>query len=105
MRLIHYVSKNLILNQGCSQKCYNNENIHVHNNKRVHHQEIFKIPSVLFNILFMFSIDWFTILGNRILVMLCLVGNIHTSALECSIIKRYTNAVYYYYIIIFINKF
>ena len=30
----------LILNQGCSQKCNNNENIHVDNNKSVHHQEI-----------------------------------------------------------------
>ena len=35
-----HVSKNLILNQGCSQKCNNNENIHVDNNKSVHHQEI-----------------------------------------------------------------
>ena len=25
MRLIHHVSKNLILNQWCSQKCHNNE--------------------------------------------------------------------------------
>ena len=40
MRLIHHVSKNLILNQGCSQKCNNNENIHVDSNKSVHHQKI-----------------------------------------------------------------
>ena len=31
MWLIH-VSENLILNQGCSQKYNNNENIHVDNN-------------------------------------------------------------------------
>ena len=36
MRLIHHVSKNLILNQGCSQKCHNNENIHVDSNKTVY---------------------------------------------------------------------
>ena len=40
MRLIHHVSKNLILNQGCSQKCHNNENIHVDSNKSVHHNNI-----------------------------------------------------------------
>ena len=31
MWLIHHVSENLILNQGCSQKYNNNENIHVDN--------------------------------------------------------------------------
>ena len=35
MRLIHHVSKNLILNQGCSQKCHNNENIHVDSNNQL----------------------------------------------------------------------
>ena len=33
MWLIHHVSENLILNQGCSQKYNYNENIHVDNNK------------------------------------------------------------------------
>ena len=33
MCLIHHVSENLILNQGCSQKYTYNENIHVDNNK------------------------------------------------------------------------
>ena len=33
MWLIHHISENLILNQGCSQKYYYNENIHVDNNK------------------------------------------------------------------------
>ena len=33
MWLIHHVSENLILNQGCSQKYNFNENIHVDNNK------------------------------------------------------------------------
>ena len=33
-----HTPRNLILNQGCSQVCNNNENIHVDNNKRVHHQ-------------------------------------------------------------------
>ena len=32
MGAIHNVSENLILNQGCSQKCNDNENIHVNNN-------------------------------------------------------------------------
>ena len=40
MRLIHHVFKNLILNQGRSQKCHNNENIHVDSNKSVHHNNI-----------------------------------------------------------------
>ena len=31
--IVHHVSENLILNQGCSQKYNNNENIHVDNNK------------------------------------------------------------------------
>ena len=33
MWLIHHVSENLILNQGCSQEYNYNENIHVDNNK------------------------------------------------------------------------
>ena len=33
MWLIHHVSENLILNQGCLQKYNYNENIHVDNNK------------------------------------------------------------------------
>ena len=33
MWLIHHVSENLILNQGCSQKYNYNENMHVDNNK------------------------------------------------------------------------
>ena len=33
MWLIHNISENLILNQTCSQKFNNNENIHVDNNK------------------------------------------------------------------------
>ena len=33
MLVIHHVSENLILNQGCSQKYNYNENIHVDNNK------------------------------------------------------------------------
>ena len=33
MWLMHHVSENLILNQGCSQKYNYNENIHVDNNK------------------------------------------------------------------------
>ena len=33
MWLIHHVSENLILNQGCSQKYNYNENIHVDNIK------------------------------------------------------------------------
>ena len=33
MWCIHHVSENVILNQGCSQKYNNNENIHVDNNK------------------------------------------------------------------------
>ena len=33
MWLIHHVSENLILNQGCSQKYNNNEDIHVDNRK------------------------------------------------------------------------
>ena len=35
--LIHNVSRNLILNQGCSEKYNNTENIHVDNNKSVYH--------------------------------------------------------------------
>ena len=30
---IHHVSENMILNQGCSEKCNNSENIHVDNTK------------------------------------------------------------------------
>ena len=37
---IHHIFKILILNQGCSQKCHNNENIHVDSNKSVNHQDI-----------------------------------------------------------------
>ena len=33
MWLIYHVSENLILNEGCQQKCNYNENIHVVNNK------------------------------------------------------------------------
>ena len=33
MWLIHNISENLILNQTCSRKFNNNENIHVDNNK------------------------------------------------------------------------
>ena len=33
MWLIHHVSENLIMNQGCSQKYNYNENIHVDSNK------------------------------------------------------------------------
>ena len=33
MWLMHHVSENLILNQECSQKYNNNENIHVNNNE------------------------------------------------------------------------
>ena len=33
MWFIHHIYKNLILNQGCSQKFNNNENIHVDNNE------------------------------------------------------------------------
>ena len=35
MRLRHHVSENLIVNQGCSQKYNNNENIHVDNTKKI----------------------------------------------------------------------
>ena len=37
--LYHVSNKNMILNQGWSQKC-NNDNIHVDNNKSFHHQKI-----------------------------------------------------------------
>ena len=33
MRFIHHASEILILNQGCSRKYNNNENIHVDNNE------------------------------------------------------------------------
>ena len=33
MWLIQHISENLIINQGCSQKYNNNENIYVDNNK------------------------------------------------------------------------
>ena len=50
MRLIHHVSKNLILNQGCSQKCHNNDNTHVDSNKSESiTRRSCKISSVLFN--------------------------------------------------------
>ena len=44
---IHHVFKNMILNQGCSQKYNNNENIHVDNNE-CPSQGFFSIPSVIF---------------------------------------------------------
>ena len=71
MRLIHHVSKNLILNQGCLQKCHNNKNIHVDINKSVHHHagDLVKFQMLFSIIFFMFSIDWFTIFSNRILVI------------------------------------
>ena len=71
MRLIHHVSKNLILNQGCSQKCHNNENILVDGNKSACQspEDVAKFQ-VFFSIsLLMFSIDWLIILSNRILVI------------------------------------
>ena len=33
MRFIHHASKNMMLNQGCSQNYNNNENRHVDNTK------------------------------------------------------------------------
>ena len=36
MWIIHHASKNLILNQGCSQKYNNNENIHVNRTHYIH---------------------------------------------------------------------
>ena len=69
MRLIHHVSKNLILNQGCTQKCHNNENIHVDSNKCPSPGDLVKFE-VFFSIsLLMFSIDWLIILSNIILVI------------------------------------
>ena len=56
--------KNLILKQGCSQKCNNNENIYVNNNKSVHHKR--DLVKMFFSSIL--SIDWFTVLSNMILV-------------------------------------
>ena len=42
MWLIHYVSENLILNQGCSQKYNYNENIHVDNNEIINLAIVFE---------------------------------------------------------------
>ena len=67
MRLIHHVSENMILNQGCSQKYNNNENIHVDKTSAHHQGDLVKVFFSI--ILLMFSIDWFAIFINRILVI------------------------------------
>ena len=48
MRLIHHLSENLILNQGCSQKYNYNVNVHIDNNK-IQTQEFVREKGITIN--------------------------------------------------------
>ena len=76
MWLIHHVSKNLILNQGCSQKCNNNENIHVDKNECPSQGDLLKFQPFFSSIL---VIEWFTILSN---IIVCLFVSSYSQGVE-----------------------